>query len=290
MEESFFDRNRLFAETRSVWEWCSVALRYDWASRPKHRNDCLLGIAYGVDRWHSRSGVSMFDIPDTYGKIEGLLFDSTSLSVWWRYQPASLLEMALGCFTTGPSLKESMEAIRAKWEIDPILDAISKITRMRERECGDDWLHKVYHPAANLTRFEDHIAGLRGDLEALFLENGALLDALARNVLAQGWQHGHLPASCMVRKTPDGLINKTTRFKLWLFTQEALDQGMEGEVLARHVAGRFDRLLPAHRREEIERAGYTLQDVFDDFLRWDIHKSRQEILGEADPLSRRSWA
>lgn len=285
MQESYFDRNRLFAETRSVWEWCSAALRSGWLSHARHRNDCLLGIAYGVDRWHARAGISMYDIPDIYGKIEGLLLDRTGLSVWWRYQPASLLEMALGSFTPGLSLAEEMETIRAKWEIDPVLDAIAKITLQREKACGEDWRHKAYHPVANLTRFERHIEGLRNELEALFLKNEALLNTMARNILAQGWEKGYLPAACTVRKTPEGLINKAARFKLWLFTQEALDQGMEGELLARHVASRFDRLLSPHVREEMQRAGHTIEDVFDDFLRWDIHKSRQEILGESGPLS-----
>jgi hypothetical protein len=110
-----------------------------------------------------------------------------------------------------------------------------------------------------------------------------MVDALAREILHQGWQAGQLPVSALIRRTPEALLNRVNRFKLWLAAQEAIDHGLDEIEPIQILSGHFDRIMTAALREGIESQGYAIEDVFDDFLNFDVHKSRDEIIGVPKP-------
>jgi len=277
--QSKFELNRRFEQERTIWEWCSDKLHPIWVTRKKYRNDCLLGIAYGIERWTPQSGVSIFDLPQVFGAIDGPLFDADDLVAWWDCYPACLLEMCQGIFTKGACLSTQLETVRKEEGVNPTLDEIAEKMHEKESQRRDAWDSKGIHPTSDIHLFQRNMTVLKKRLETLIVDEHRVVEALAREILELGCQADQLPALASIRRTPENLVDKVNRFKLWLAAQEAIDHGLNEAALMQILSGHFDRIMTPAFREKIELQGYTIKDVFDDFLNFDVHKNRDEITG-----------
>ena len=104
------------------------------------------------------------------------------------------------------------------------------------------------------------------------------VEILGREVLSQGpWQLGSLPGSSFVRKTPESLLNRATRLKLWLVTQDILSKNLKDEARLQALCNGFYRGITPSVASAIESQGYSVDNVVDDFLNYDMRKPRKEI-------------
>jgi hypothetical protein len=276
MEES--RRNHEIRNLLDIWEWCSRTLRVKWKRKRRYRNNCLIGLAGAVNESHVGLEVSPYELPLVYETLAAPLFDGAGLLAFWETFPTSLLEMCLGCFTKESPLAERLDRVRLTRQDNPVLDKLFKKMSKREERFGYDWLVKGHHPETEFVQLKREMAPLCAPLKKLILGECAAVQALARELLAQGpWQMGNLPASSFVRKTPESLLNRAVRLKLWLVAQEILSQGLEGrEELEALCNGLYPAITPSVKAA-IESQGYTADKVVDDFLNFDMRKSRKEI-------------
>jgi hypothetical protein len=100
---------------------------------------------------------------------------------------------------------------------------------------------------------------------------------LALEVLAKGWQFGELPASSRVRRTPEKLLNRATRLKLWEAGQEILSRDLgEDEIIRALWDVLHSKITPAVK-SSVEAQGHTVSDAVSDLISFDLQKSRGEI-------------
>jgi hypothetical protein len=189
-----------------------------------------------------------------------------------------VLEIALGCFTKGSPLEKRLNRLRLTWQDNSTLDKLFKKMTSREERYGWDWPVEGHHPESEFVQLRKEITPLHDAIERLILAEHPAMEALAREILSQGsWRAGKLPASSFVRKTPESLLNRAVRLKLWLVAQEIsyrnLDEKEEVEALC---DGFYGAITPAVKAA-VESQGYTVDNVVDDFLNFDRHKSREEI-------------
>jgi hypothetical protein len=162
------------------------------------------------------------------------------------------------------------------------LDKIVKTMQSREERFGFDWLFEGHHPESEFVRLQKEMAPLCAEIKDLIVRNHATVEALAQEVLAQGpGQRGKLPASLFVRKTPESLLNRATRLKLWQAAQEVLAQDLEEEERLEALCNVFYRKITPAVAATIEAQGYSVDFVVDDVLNFDMYKSRAEITGSA---------
>ena len=273
MDESF--RNHEIANLLDLWEWCSRTLHAKWQRKRTERNRCLLGIAFALSK---DNFVSPVELPATYKTRPAPLLDKPALLRFWKAQPLTLLELGLGAFTKGSALKERLDEIRLKYQDNPRLDDVSKKMRAREKRFQGDWQSDGHHPQADFLILEKGVAPMQSEVSTLIAEELAVIDKLAREVLAGGpWTSGELPASAYVRKTPENLLNKTTRLRLWRAAQEIriLPTDEEAALEALYKA-LHEKITPAIKAA-IESEGYSVRQVVDDMVNFDMHKNREDI-------------
>lgn len=261
-----------------MWEWCSRTLRVKWKRKRRYRNNCLIGLAGAVNESHHGLEISPYELPLVYETLPGPLFDDAGLLSFWETFPISLLEMCLGCFTKGSPLAKRLDQIRLTRQDNAILDKLFKTMNKREERFGFDWIVKGHHPENEFAQLKKEMAPLFTALKKLIFGECASVEALAQELLAQGpWQMGSIPASVFVRKTPESLLNRAVRLKLWLVAQEILSQGLEGrDELEALCNGLYPAITPSVKAA-IESQGYTADKVVDDFLNFDMRKSRKQI-------------
>jgi hypothetical protein len=276
MEES--RRNHEIRNLLDIWEWCSRTLRVKWKRKRRYRNNCLIGLAGAVNESHAGLEVSPYELPLVYETLPGPLFDDSGLLAFWEAFPTSLLEMSLGCFTKESPLAKRLDQIRLTLQDSVILDKLFKKMSKREERFGYEWLVKGHHPETEFVQLKREMAPLCEPLKKLILGECASIEGLARELLAQGpWQMGSVPSSVFVRKTPESLLNRAVRMKLWLVAQEILSQGLEGrDELEALCNGLYPAITPSVKAA-IESQGYTADKVVDDFLNFDMRKSRKQI-------------
>jgi hypothetical protein len=150
--------------------------------------------------------------------------------------------------------------------------------RGREERFGWDWSVEGHHPENEYVQLKREMAPLCAALKKVIVADCAAIEALGREVLSLGpWQLGSLPASSFVRKTPESLLNRATRLKLWQVAQEILSQGLEEEERLEALCDELYRAITPSVKAAIESQGYSVDDVVDDVLNYDMRKSRTEI-------------
>jgi hypothetical protein len=275
MEESC--RNQEIADLLDIWEWCSSILHVKWQRRRKSRNSCLMGLAYAVTE---PNFVSPFKFSKIYKKLPRPLLTRKKVLTFWEVQPVPLLELCLGSFTKNSPLKAGLDRIRLAKQHNPALDKIAKKMRAREKRFGSEWYFQGHHPENEFVALKKELASLSAKIRSFIAGKHASVESLAQEVLAQGpWQFGELPATSFVRKTPETLLNRANRLKLWQVAQEVLSRGLEEEESLEALCAALDRKITPSVRAVIEAQGYSIDQVIDDVLNFDMHKSREEITG-----------
>jgi hypothetical protein len=158
------------------------------------------------------------------------------------------------------------------------LDELAKKMRSREKRFRGDWEWEGHHPEAEFALLRKEMAPIFAAISDVLLKSPVAIDQLAREVLAQGpWTAGELPASARVRQTPEGLLNRTTRVKLWQAARDVRILPLsERETLERMYDALRAKISPAVR-SAIEAQGYSVDQVVDDVVNFDMYKNREDI-------------
>jgi len=275
MDESF--RNHEISNMLDLWEWCSRTLQVKWQRKVMLRNDCLLAMAFALSNDRGPL-VSPITLPATYKTRPAPLFNKTALLRFWSVQPVILLELCLGAFTKDSPLKERLNRIRLKWQDNPRLDEVAKKMRAREKRFHGDWEYEGHHPETEFALLEKEMDPIFTAIGDVLFKDLATIDQLAREVLAQGpWKAGELPASTRVRRTPEGLLNRTTRVKLWEAARDVRILPLsQRETLVKMYEALRAKITPAVK-SAIEAQGYSVDQVVDDVVNFDTHKNREDI-------------
>jgi len=271
-------RNHEIASLLDAWEWCSRLLHVKWQRKRRNRNSCLMGMAFALSK---DAFVSPMKLPSIYQNRPVPLFDQSALIRFWKAQPVTLLDLCLGVFTKDSPLKERLNQIRLKHQNNPQLDEVAKKMRAREESFQGDWLSEGHHPQTDFSILQKGMGPVLAELGALIVKELVTVDLLAREVLAQGpWKPGELSAFSAyssVRKTPENLLNQTTRISLWRAARDVriLPQNEE-EAIEMLYAALLKKITPAIKAA-IESEGYSVDQVVDDMVNFDMHKTQDEI-------------
>jgi hypothetical protein len=206
------------------------------------------------------------------------LINETGLLAFWRVRPSTVLEIGLGCFTNGSPLEKPLYRLRLNLQDNGKLDKLYKKMTNREERYGSDWPVEGHHPESEFVQLRKEIAPVYEAVERLILQEHRVMEVLIREILGQGlWRPQSLPASWCVRKTPESLLNRAVRLKLWLVAQGISFQNLDGDEEVEAFCNGFYQAITPAVKAAVESQGYTVDNVVDDFLNFDRHKSREEI-------------
>jgi hypothetical protein len=268
-------RNHEIRSFLDIWEWCSRTLHVKWRRKRMHRNSCLMGMAFALSK---DAFVSPINLPSTYKNRPAPLFDKEALLQFWAVQPMTLLDLCLGVFTKDSPLKERLNQIRLKHQTNPRLDDVAKKMRARERRFQGEWHSEGHHPETEFSILEEGMNPILAEIGALIIKEPATVDKLAREVLAQGpWKPGDLSAYSLVRKTPENLLNRTTRLSLWRAAQEVRYLPFNEEETLQMLYEVLRKKITPAIKSAIEAEGYSVDQVVDDVMTFDMHKNREDI-------------
>jgi hypothetical protein len=273
MDESW--RNREIAELLDIWEWCSRLLHVKWRRRLKRRNAVLMALGYVV---LEPKTISPFELSKNYKTLPPPLLDKKKVLSFWKVQPLPLLELCLGSFTKKSPLKEALDQIRISEQNNVSLDNVAKKMRAREKRFGSEWCLEGHHPQEDYRALKRGTTALRAKIRAILSKNHSEINGLAYEVLSQGgWQFGQLPAASFVRKTPESLLNRSSRLRLWRAAQEVVARNLEEDQQLEMLCEVLNKKMTPSLRSAIEAQGYSVDQVIDDMLNFDMYKSRSEI-------------
>ena len=241
-------RNQEIRKLLDLWQWCSRQLHVQWERKRKYRNDCLFGLTSAINESQIGADVSPYQLPLVYRDLAEPLFNDLGLLAFWEEYPTSLLDMCLGCFTKGSPMIDLLDRIRLQEQANPGLDKLFKKMRGREERFGWDWSAQGHHPENEFIQLKKEMAPLLSALKNVLLEDCTAVERLGRDVLSQGpWQLGSLPAASFLRRTPESLLNRATRLKLWLVAQDVLSKNLENEARLQALCDEFYRAITTSR-------------------------------------------
>jgi hypothetical protein len=270
-----YDRNVEIDDFLEIWEWCSRRLHVKWQRRPKLRNGCFIGLACALS--NDENDLPPMQLLKTYRKLPRPLLDREKVTVFWETRPMSLLELGLGAYTKASPLTKRLNHLRPDYQNNPALDDLAKKMRCREKRFGDDWFTDGHHPEREYRLLKKEMKPLYACLEEMLTHEPVAVSKLALEVLAKGWQFGEIPASCRVRKTPEKLLNRANRLKLWQAAQAVLAGDLEEEEMLSALWSTLHRKITPAIKTAIEAQGHTVADVVGDFISFDVNKTRDEI-------------
>jgi hypothetical protein len=213
----------------------------------------------------------------TYKSLPSELLNREQVISFWEARPMSLLELCLGAYTKASPLTRPLNLLRPEFHDNPTLDDLAKKMRSRERRFGDDWWTQGHHPQSEVRLLKKEVKPLCAKLRDLMAGEPHSVSKLALEVLAKGWQFGELPASSRLRSTPEKLLNRATRLKLWEAGQEILFRDLgEDEIIRALWDVLHSKITPAVK-SSIEAQGHTVSDAVSDLISFDLQKSRGEI-------------
>jgi hypothetical protein len=275
MDEAF--RNHEISNLLDLWEWCSRTLRVKWERKDTHRNECLMAIAFALSPGKEQI-VSPITLPTTYKTRPVPLFNKAALLRFWNVQPATLLELGIGTFTKFSPLKDRLNQVRHKWQDNARLDELAKKMRSREKRFHGDWEFEGHHPEAEFASLQKEMSPILTALADVLLKDLTAIDRLGREVLGQGpWTAGEIPACARVRQTPEGLLNRTTRVKLWRAAHDVRILPLnEEERLEKLYHALYAKITPA-MKTAIRAQGYSVDQVVDDVVNFDMHKAPEDL-------------
>ena len=276
MLDETYHRNVEVDDLLQIWEWCSRHLRIKWQHRPKLGNGCFIGLACALSDSEDDS-IAPFDLIKGYKSLPRPLLDRDQVIAFWDARPVSLLELCLGSYTKTSPLTKSLNRVRPAFQDNPRLDELSKKMRCREKQFGDDWHTEGHHPDREVRLLKKEMKPLCERLRDLIADQPDVVGKLSLEVLAKGWHFGEIPASWRVRRTPEKLLNRTTRLKLWQAAQDVLSRRLGEEAKLDALCQALYRKITPSTKAAIEAQGYTIDNVVDDMLNFDMRKSREEI-------------
>jgi hypothetical protein len=270
-----YDRNVEIDDLLQIWEWCSRHLHVKWQRKPKLRNGCFIGLACALS--DDDDDIPPMQLLKIYRKLPTPLLDQEQVTIFWETRPMSLLELCLGTYTKASSLARRLNRIRPDYQNNATLDDLAKTMRCREKRFGDDWFTDGHHPQREYRLLKKEMKPLCGRLEEVLTNDPSAVSNLALDVLAKGWQFGEIPASCRVRKTPENLLNRANRLKLWQAAHAVLAGDLEEEEMLSALCTALHRKITPATKTVIETQGHTVTDVVGDFISFDVNKTRDEI-------------
>jgi hypothetical protein len=274
MDNETYDRNIDADDLLGIWEWCSRRLHVKWQRKRKLRNGCFIGMAVALS---DETSIPPLKLLKEYKNLPKPLLDKEKVLTFWQVQPVSLLELGLGSYTKTSPLTKPLNRLRSAHQDCPTLDELAKKMRSREKRFGDDWYAEGHHPDREFRLLKKEMRPLREQLRDFFAKEHAIVERLAVEVLAKGWQFGDVPASSQVRKTPDKLLNRATRLKLWQAAQEIISRNLDEEEELAALWDTLNRKITPSIKACIKSQDYQVHEVVYDFLSFDMHKSREEI-------------
>jgi len=262
------------------WEWCSRRLHVKWQRKPRLRNGVYIGLTHALLGEQSISAPTLMrsmGLPLHHQELARPLLNPKKLRIFWKLKPDALLELCYGCYTKTSPLTEPLNQLRSTYRNNPILDDLTKKMRGREKRFGSDWYTEGHHPTSEVRLLQKEVSPLQKQLKNLILKERATIEKLVEEVLPQGWQCREIPASWLVRKTPEKLLNRSIRLRLWQAAQDVLDRDLPEEERLKALCQALRSKITALVKAAIEAQGYTVDNVVDDMLNFDMRKSRDEI-------------
>jgi len=268
-------RNQEIDNLLEIWGWCSRRLHVKWQRKRKQRNDCFFGLAYALSEDHGDIPPSR--LPRVYRNLPAPLLDNEQVIVFWEMRPVALLELCLGAYTKATPLTKRLNRLRQDHNDNSTLDDLAKKMRAREKRFGDEWYTEGHHPEREYRLLKKEMKPLCDCLEEELTIEPEIVSKLALDVLAKGWQFGDEPAQCRVRKTPEKLLNRASRLKLWQAAHAVLAHDSEEEKMYHALWEALQRKISPAMKMAIEAQGYKVDDVVENFICFDVKKSRAEI-------------
>lgn len=280
MGDAEYKRNLEIDDLLDLWEWCSRRLHVKWQRKPRLRNGVYIGLTHSLLGEDSLSGPTLLrsmGLPRNHHRLARPLLNQKRLRIFWKLKPGALLELGFGCYTKTSPLTKPLNQLRLKYRDNPPLDDLAKKMRGREKRFGADWFTEGHHPAGEVRLLKKEMRPLGKQLKDLILKERSNIEKLTEEVLAQGWQFPEIPASWRVRKTPQKLLNRATRLKLWQAAQDVLARDLPEKEALEALCEALYRTITPSVKSTIEAQGYTVDNVVDDMLNFDMRKSRDEI-------------
>jgi hypothetical protein len=269
-----YDRNVEVDDLLEIWEWCSRRLHVKWQRKRKLRNGCYIGIARALS---NDGDVSPMQLLKEYKRLPSALLNREQVIAFWEARPMSLLELCLGTYTKTSPLTRPLNRLRPAFHDNSTLDDLAKKMRCRVKRFGDDWWTEGHHPQREVRLLKKEMRSLCDKLRNSMADEPEAVSKLALDALAKGWQFGEIPASSLVRRTPEKLLNRATRLKLWEAGQEILTRDLDEEEMVRALWDVLNRKITPAVKAAIEAQGHTASDAVGDVISFDLQKSRGEI-------------
>jgi hypothetical protein len=274
MDERYY-RNVEVDDLLQIWEWCSRRLHVKWQRKRKLRNGCFIGLACALAE--DDESVSPMKLIKNYKSLPDPLLNRAKVITFWETRPMSLLELSLGTYTKASPLTKPLNRLRLGFHDNAALDELAKKMRGREKRFGDEWFTEGHHPEREVRLLKREMKPLLGQLRKLFVHEPGIISKLMLDVLAKGWQFGEIPASCRVRKTPEKILNRANRLKLWQAAHQVLARDLDEDEMWSVLWETLRRKITPGMKEAIEAQGCTMADVIGDLISFDLDKSRDEI-------------
>jgi hypothetical protein len=269
-----YERNVEIDDLLQMWEWCSRLLHIRWQRKPKLRNPCYIALAVALS---DKREVTPMQLLKNYKKFSFPLVGPEEVETFWETRPAALLELCVGAYTESAPLAGALNEIRNSFRDNPKLDAVAKTMRCRQKRFGDDWWTDGHHPEREYRLLVKEIKPLCEAIRSLLVDEHATVSEMAIEVLALGWQKGEVPALCLVRKTPEKLLNKATRLKLWQAGRLVLDHDLPDDELLTALQDALSRKLSPSIKASIEAQGHKVEDLICDIIGYDLIRTRDEL-------------
>jgi len=280
MGDAEHQRNLKIDDLLDLWEWCSRRLHVKWQRKPRLRNGVFIGLTHALLGQDSISGPTLLrsmELPKRHRNLARPLLNQKRLRIIWKLKPGSLLELCVGCFTKTSPLTKPLNRLRLTYQNNSILDDLAKKMRGREKRFGADWFTEGHHPTGDVRLLKKEMRALGKELADFMLKERAAIEMLIEEVLAQGWQFREIPAAWLVRRTPENLLNRSIRLKLWQAAQDVLSRNLPDEEALNALCQTLRHKITPSVKSAIEAQGYTVNNVIDDMLNFDMRKSRDEI-------------
>ena len=269
-----YDRNVEIDDLLEIWEWCSRRLHVKWQRKRKLRNGCFIGLARALS---DDDDFSPMQLLKTYKRMPTDLLNRDQVISFWEARPMSLLELCLGAYSKTSPLTKSLNQLRPAFYDNPTLDDLAKKMRCREKRFGDDWWTEGHHPQREVRLLKKEMKPICKKLQEFITDKPETVSKLALDVLAKGWQFGEIPASSRVRRTPEKLLNRSTRLKLWEAGREILSRDLDEDETIRTLWDVLHHKITPAVKTAIEAQGHTIADAIGDLISFDLQKSRNEI-------------
>lgn len=269
-----YERNVEIDDLLQIWEWCSRLLHIRWRRKPKLRNPCYIALAVALSEERE---VRPMQLLKTFRTFPAPLLGPEEVETFWETRPAALLELCVGAYTKSAPLTKALNELRISFRDNSSLDEVAKKMRCRQKRFGDDWWTDGHHPEREYRLLVKEIKPLCEAIRTFMITEHAVVSEMALEVLALGWQKGEVPVLCLIRKTPEKLLNKATRLKLWRTGRDVLNHDLPDDELLTALQDALFRKLSSSIIASVEAQGYKVDDLICDIIAYDLIRNRDQL-------------